>query len=122
MLDRVTTRAPVREDAVAAEPEQRRATVRLVVKLPPQAPQRGSEHRGSKLGHQAAAEQRVAHYASQVRDHSFARLEHDVADEPVRDDNVGNIMKEVAAFDVADEPHGHRFEQTSGLEHELIAL
>ena len=104
VLDRARRRLAVRDDADAVDAEQRRAAVLGVVELL------------ERVHHRFLIDARLGEQADDERRDRLVELEHDVADEPVADDDVDRAAvalpgRQVAPLDVADEVEPGRLEE-----------
>src|SRR5579884_734326 len=114
--------ASVRDDAVAAKAQQRRAAVRFVVEAGFQFAQRRADQRAADLRKQTGPQNAFAYDALQIGDQALAHLEHYVSDESVDHDDVGGVVKQILAFHVADEVHRRFAQQLRGFEDLRVAF
>jgi hypothetical protein len=121
VLDGVGVGAAVRDDANALDAQQRSAAVFGIIHALLEFVEGGARQQGADLardgGFQRLAQHLVHHFHQ-----AFADLQRHVADEAVADDDVGVAGINIAAFHVADEMNGERFEQRRGGARELVAF
>jgi hypothetical protein len=101
----------VRLDEEVLEAEDRRAAVTLVVRQIAEPPDSRREHREAETRAQALVVRVAREVDDDVRD-PFEELGHDVAEQPLADDDVGLAARELVTFDVADEVHAREPHQT----------
>ena len=112
-LERQRVGAAVALHDDAHEPDQRRAVVPARIHPPLERHQRRIGERGGELAQRIARELGLQEFVED-RDETLGRLQRDVADEAVADDDVGRSLVDVVALDVAVEVEARGLEQLGG--------
>src|SRR6266567_8007128 len=121
VIDGVVIRGSVTDDAHATHTQQHRAAVFGVVEAPAELVEGLPRKQRPHLGRDGAGERFPQHVAHKTAN-ALAGLECYVAHKTVADNHVGVAVEDVAAFHIADELDGERFEQLKRLTREVVAL
>src|SRR5207247_3079294 len=104
-----------------AQAEQVRPAVRIRIETVTEPTCGRADQQPSELSASRRADL-LAHSLEQGRDRAFEELQADVAREPVADDDVGRLAKQIAALGVAGEVEVAGGEQRMSLERQLVPL
>src|SRR5579883_1065066 len=120
--DRPSIAAPVENPHHTVQPQQWRAAVTRVVDTRAQPGQRRPQHQRRELVAQPRGE-RAPQLSDDKLGNTFGGLDHNVARETVRDDDIGNVAREILPLDVADEANPRQRRQPLvSLARKLVAL
>src|SRR5512140_298869 len=121
VLDRPLAGRPVTDEDPAPHPQERSATVLLVVQPILHPPKRALREQRAHLRHEGLADLLFEELADGRR-HPLHRLDRDVPDEPVADEDIRLPGEEVPPSDVPDEIPSRAAEQFARIPREVRSL